>query len=704
MNARTRWLTFLPWFLALLAPLAAQGDEGELTVRAELVPATAKPGDEVVLVLHADVTAGWHAYGTRETINLPTSLSPAKVDLGGLEAVGEPQVPEGSPHSSPLGTQYPLPKQFEVRWQLKVPAGQKAGELTVDGALTYQICDANSCLPPTDADFSVKLKVEAGAGGAAAEVGKPVAGHGLKPGLQLVPDPVKFKVVARFEPASVKPGATATLVLQATVDEKYHAYGTKEEINLPVSLDLKKVARGALEPVGEPMVPPGEPQQGPFGLQHPLPHEFEVKQEFRVPATLAAGEVVVKGGLTYQICDATMCEPPEDAPFAAKLVVEAGAAVVTPPVKEPVKQPTKEPVQDAPTIDNPFANSWWALILACIGGGLFALAMPCTYPMVPITFSFFTKQAEKRHGNVLSLAVVYGLGIVVMFVLVGVLLSSVILQVANHWVTNSIIGIVFLLFAFNLFGWITIEPPRKLQDLAAKASGVGGLAGVFFMGAALVITSFTCTAPIVGTLLPQIAELGVLRVALGMAVFGLTMAAPFVVLAMMPTKVKALPRSGEWMETLKVSLGFVELAATLKFVSMVDIALDWNALPRELFLLLIAVIFVMWAMYLFGILRKAGTVNEGVGSGRMATGMAVVLFATYLLFGAMGYKLDYYMTAFAPPYSAPLVAARAEAKATGAGEQKPRHGHTIVDDDGDRAIEVAKAEDKLLLYNFTGFN
>jgi thiol:disulfide interchange protein len=220
-----------------------------------------------------------------------------------------------------------------------------------------------------------------------------------------------------------------------------------------------------------------------------------------------------------------------------------------------------------------------------------------------------------------------------------------------------------------------------------------------------VITSFTCTAPIVGTILPQIVELGIPRVAFGMAVFGFTMAAPFVFLSLMPGKVRAMPRSGEWMETLKVSLGFVELAATLKFVSMVDIALDWNAMPRELFLLLIAAIFLMWAMYLFGILRKAGSANEGVGGGRMATGMAVVLFATYLLFGAMGYRLDFYMTAFAPPYSAPMVEARSGATASGGGgEARVSASHTIIKDDGDRALEVAKAEDKLLLYNFTGFN
>jgi hypothetical protein len=191
-------------------------------------------------------------------------------------------------------------------------------------------------------------------------------------------------------------------------------------------------------------------------------------------------------------------------------------------------------------------------------------------------------------------------------------------------------------------------------------------------------------------------------------VFGLTMAAPFVVLALVPGRVKQMPRAGEWMETLKVSLGFVELAAALKFVSMVDFALGWQILPRELFLLLWTTMFGLWALYLFGILRKAGTPNEGVGAGRMASGMFVSLLATYFLFGALGFKLDFYMTNFVPGYSAESVIARGGGGG-GDGDVDAGRGHAlgkhrIVLDNQPKAIEVALAEDKLLLYNFTGFN
>ncbi|MFK7743010.1 MAG: cytochrome c biogenesis protein CcdA, partial [Planctomycetota bacterium] len=360
---------------------------------------------------------------------------------------------------------------------------------------------------------------------------------------------------------------------------------------------------------------------------------------------------------------------------------------------------------DAEVEDDP-SNSWLELILLCIGGGLFALAMPCTYPMIPITFSFFMKQAEKRGGNVLPLSIVYGLGIIAMFVFVGVALSQVIIPFVNHWATNAVIGVFFFFFAFVLFGWVNLNPPQWMNKIAMKsqqsAGGQGGgmasaLAGVFFMGATLVITSFTCTAPIVGSLIARVAELGTARVAIGMAIFGATMAIPFMVLSLMPGKVKAMPKSGAWMDTLKISLGFVELAAAFKFVSMVDFAFGWQIMPRELFLMLWAAIFALWALFLFGILRKAGTPPEGATNGRMAMGMLVTLLAAYFMFGAMGNRLDPLMTSFAPSYSNAIV----HAGAGGAGESKK---HVIVYDDPDAAMERAREEDKLLLYNFTGFN
>ena len=149
-----------------------------------------------------------------------------------------------------------------------------------------------------------------------------------------------------------------------------------------------------------------------------------------------------------------------------------------------------------------------------------------------------------------------------------------------------------------------------------------------------------------------------------------------------------MPKSGDWMETLKISLGFVELAAAFKFISMVDIALGWDALPRELFLMIWAAVFGLWALYLFGILRKEGTPSMGVGSGRMAGGMIVTLLATYFLFGAMGNRMDKIMTGFVPAYSNRIVM-------KGEGGMQPAETHVIVKDDPDAAMARAQGEGKL---------
>ena len=685
MKARLYWLSFLAVLFAL-AP-AAPAQDGTLTLTAAIEPATAKPGDKLMLVLTANVTPGWHAYGTLEKTNIPIALPADGLKLGGLALDGAAQIPPGERKTEPM-EQFPLPNRFTVKQPLKVPAGLAGGEVTVTGALDYQICDASMCLPPDQAQFSVKVTIDAPAAAPRTET---------KPGLQLVPDE-KVTIKAKFEPATVRAGEVSTLVLTVEVhDKEFHAYGARETTNKPVRLDPAKVDAGVLELAGEAQVPPGELKMLGSLEQYPLPHVFEVKQVFKVPSGTKPTTVDVSGALDYQLCTSSYCEEATTIDFEAKLVVEAGEArAEAMKVPEPPKAPDAKPVDDG----NPFGGGWLALILACIGGGLFALAMPCTYPMIPITFSFFTKQAEKRGGNVLSLAIVYGLGIVLMFTVVGALLSSVIIDVVNHWATNVVIGSMFVFFAFVLFGWINLSPPQFLTNAAGKASATGGYLGVFFMGATLVITSFTCTAPIVGSLLANVAQFGTTRVAIGMAIFGATMALPFVVLSLMPGKVKAMPRSGEWMETLKISLGFVELAAALKFASMVDFAFGWQALPRELFLLLWTAIFGLWALYLFGMLRKAGSgPNEGVGAGRMASGMFVTMLATYFLFGAMGNKLDKVMTGFIPGYSNSLLS-----KGDAAHGKKHRGDHEVVFDDRKRAIEVAKADDKLLLYNFTGFN
>jgi len=344
-------------------------------------------------------------------------------------------------------------------------------------------------------------------------------------------------------------------------------------------------------------------------------------------------------------------------------------------------------------------------LLLAMGAGMITLLMPCTYPMIPITISFFTKQATTRGGNVLLLALLYGFGIVAMFVLIGVLVGPLIVAVAQDWPMNLAIGVLFVVFALSLFGMINLQPPAFLMNAAGKASQTGGFFGVFLMGACLVITSFTCTAPFVGSLLGAGAGSSMLRIVLGMAVFGLTMATPFVFLALVPGKLHSLPQAGGWMETIKVFMGFVELAAAMKFFSNADIVLSGSdfvegngLISRELFLMSWTGIALVAALYLFGRINLKGENPDGnIGPGRLMVGLTSVFFALYCWLGVMGYQLGGVMSALAPPthYSAGLIPIF---QGGGAAAQT----HTVIKDDYDAAVSTAKSEGKILLANFTG--
>lgn len=347
-------------------------------------------------------------------------------------------------------------------------------------------------------------------------------------------------------------------------------------------------------------------------------------------------------------------------------------------------------------------------ILLAIGAGLITLLMPCTYPMIPITLSFFTKQADARGGNVLPLALIYGAGIISIFVLIGVLVGPAIAAFAGHYITNLVIGLLFLVFAGALFGMFELRPPAFLMQTAGSATQKGGYTGVFLMGLTLVITSFTCTAPFVGSLLAAGGG-GFLKIAIGMFFFGLTMATPFVFLALVPGRLAKIPSAGAWMNTLKVFMGFVELAASLKFFSNADIAENWMILPREVFLALWAGIFLVAGMYLLGRINLKGESADGnIGPARMLGGLGNILFGLYCLLGTVGYQLDgFIMGAMAPPptYSRGLVITH-QGAGGGGGPVYPEgiealEGGPVAEDDYDVALDYAREKKLGLLLNFT---
>ena len=644
----------------------------------------------------------WHIYSPDyKGIGVTTAL---EVAAGSARLAGAPQFPTPIVKEDKLlgETQKYLEGKGEIRWPLEIAKDAPLGELAVVLKLKYMTCNTGGqCdLPKTDEHKLTFKVVEATAAPAPASVTPPPPALG--PAAEAVKKHVKWLIAA---PRELRAGERGELSVKYELAETWHLYAP-DHVS---ALELGVATRVTIDsPDVEVKEPPSFPKPKEVNNENTVgeTHRFlegkgEIRQPFTVRADPKRGELELKVKVDFMTCDPKTCDPPDTAEATLKVAIAAGGAPAVPvapvapaePPREPQPAPEKPAEEKLPAgaepaqAQSPMEGSLLALILAMIGGGLLTLIMPCTYPMVPITISFFTKQAESRHGNVARLAAAYGAGIVLVFVFIGVAFAGAIIDFSTDGWVNLVFAALFVVFGLSLLGLYEIRLPSFVNQAASRASGAGGYLGVFLLGTTLVVTSFTCTAPVLGSLLVFASTGGsIWRVVLGMAVFGLTVAAPFVVLSLLPARARGLPRAGEWMHTVKVYLGFVEIAAALKFFSNTDVAWTLEALPRELFLLLCAFSLLVAGLYLFGVIRLKHESSEGVGSGRAVLGLANILMAAYLCVGALGFRLDRFTDAFAPPYQA----------------KKFEVTWQIVEDDFEKGLARAKATGKLAFVNFTG--
>ncbi len=300
-------------------------------------------------------------------------------------------------------------------------------------------------------------------------------------------------------------------------------------------------------------------------------------------------------------------------------------------------------------------KSLWAIFIAGFLGGFAALLMPCIYPMLPLTVSFFTKKSYSKAKSI-SQAVIYGLSIIVIYVVLGLLVTVIFgADALNELSTNGVFNLLFfallVVFAISFFGAFEITLPaswvNKMDDKSQKSSGFSGL---FFMAATLALVSFSCTGPIIGTLLVQAASMGeLLGPAIGMFGFALALSIPFALFAMFPSWLKSLPKSGGWLNSVKVVLGFLELALALKFLSNVDLAYHWKWFDREVFLVLWIVIFGLLGLYLLGKIRFVHDSElKYLSVPRLFLAIITLSFTVYMIPGLWGAPLRS-ISAFLPP-------------------------------------------------------
>ncbi|WP_223225107.1 protein-disulfide reductase DsbD family protein [Sphingobacterium cavernae] len=368
--------------------------------------------------------------------------------------------------------------------------------------------------------------------------------------------------------------------------------------------------------------------------------------------------------------------------------------------------------------------SLWGIFIAGLLGGFAAFFMPCIFPMVPLTVSFFTKKAGSR-SKAVSQAFMYGLFIIVIYVALGMLITIAFgPEALNELSTNGIFNFFFFLmlvvFAASFLGAFEITLPSSFVNKIDSNSDKSGLVGLFFMSASLAVVSFSCTGPIIGTLLVEAATRGErLGPAIGMLGFSCALAVPFVLFAMFPSMLKSLPKSGGWLNSVKVVLGFLELALALKFLSNVDLAYNWNLLDREVYLALWIVIFGLLGLYLIGKIKFShDSTLEYMSVPRTMIAIMVFTFVVYMIPGMWGAPLKA-ISAFLPPVgtqdfdltSGISHSGSASQSADAASRKHYTYFHSKATIKGmdpyydyDEALAAAKQQNKPLLVDFTGWN
>ena len=538
-------------------------------------------------------------------------------------------------------------------------------------------------------------------------------------------DPVKFT-------AEIKTGKTAEaeIVFSGRIESGWHIYSTDLGSSGPTEASFHVNKADGIELVGK-LMPRGNEKShfdAMFGMNV---RYFEGTAQFVQKIRFTKPTYTIDAYLEYGVCSDENCLPPGEVALkksgkspavaaatepAAAEAAEAAAPVVADSTAAPADsavapvtastetlwwQPVTEQLEALDSEANIANHSLWYIFIVGFIGGLLALVMPCIWPIIPMTISFFLKRAKDDRRKGIKDAMTYGLSIVVIYLGLGLLITAIfgpskLNELSTSAVFNVILFLLLLVFAFSFFGWFEIKlPDRWANAVDSKASSTTGLISIFLMAFTLVLVSFSCTAPIIGLLLVQTVTTGDwLAPTIGMLGFALALALPFTLFALFPSWLKSAPRSGSWMTTIKVVLGFVELAFSLKFLSVADLAYGWHLLDREVFLSLWIVIFGAMGLYLIGKLKfqedaVGGEIDKPMPVPCIMAGLCAIAFAIYMVPGLWGAPCKA-ISAFAPPINTQdfnLNTKTVEA-----------HYHSY-----EEGMAAAKAQGKPVLIDFTGF-
>lgn len=506
------------------------------------------------------------------------------------------------------------------------------------------------------------------------------------------------------------------LSMRAQLEKGWHLYSMHlktGEVGIPTLVQFKEEGKiykriGTVEEIGqlkeETLPSSGERLQF---FENELVYKQKIMASSREPFNVG-----IK--VEFQACDDSRCLPPETLDFSFRIDPnDLSGSTLNESVVDSVETSSKSSEASESSPEYTFRLTLYQIFFFGLFGGIAAVLMPCIFPMIPLTVSFFTRHSASGFSSIRK-ALIYGSSIILIYLVLGLCITflfgaSALNELSTNPWLNLLFFLLFVLFALSFFGAFNINLPESWINVVDKKANQGGLLGIFFMALVLVLVSFSCTGPIIGTLLVEAAAEGALWGPMaGMSGFSGGLAIPFVLFAVFPGWLQAFPRSGEWLNTIKVSFGFIELALAMKFLSNADLVWQWHVIEREVFLAFWLAIFILLSLYLLRIFRLSkDEPSQGVGWVRLFFALLSFSFSVYIFPGLFGAPLKL-LSGFIPPQtysesphgffnsSVRMLTLGVE------GAEKGPHGIMVFRDD-QRGLAYARTQQKPVLLDFTGY-
>ena len=602
------------------------------------------------IVYKATAEYGWTIYSQHTSDDGPVPTEIVYEDFAGISLEGD-NIESGHKKEGPDPlfenvnvVKYLSDQAFVIKQKISV----KDASIPVIGYLTYMTCDNKQCLPPTDVEFNLELPAVNSDDKADSKPmyitmgGNYVDDTDQSSGI-LNPVTWKWKKEKKSE-------TQYKLVYTAAIQEGWTVYSqfTSDDGPVPTEVYYEKAEGITLDGKS---IESGHRKEGPdplFDNVNVVKYLADQPLSITQNITLTDKTKPVSGFLTYMACDATKCLPPTDVEFNFSMDgssnrINNTEITVSSEDKVDQSRPQLRATYNAPVSDcgaggssDSDSKSFIWLFFAGMLGGFAALMTPCVFPMIPITVSFFTKDT-KRSG--LMNGLIYGLSIIVIYVTLGLLITifagpEALNALSTNWIANMAFFIIFIVFAFSFFGYYELTLPSSWTTKTDSMADKGGLLGIFFMAATLSLVSFSCTGPIVGSALVAAANGGYVGPLVVMLGFSLALALPFGLFAAFPSWLNSLPRSGGWMNSVKVVLGFLEVGFAFKFLSTADLTQHWGILPYEVFMGILIAVAVAIALYLFGFIQfPHDSKIKKLSNTRKILGATFAVLAIYLCTG-----------------------------------------------------------------------